>query len=184
MKKIISSIVMLLCAFTAQAADCSEDFSSLSKGKYGTSSEAAVTLPSGEWKVLKMELKESSGVKQFTFSSGTGSYLITPAMDDPGKIAVNFGSGGNNKLTISYSVNGGSWQTLQEISTGGSGAKSFSGKTGLDGENNVRFRFVGSSSNTYVSKVTIKPSVIEPDTDDPTYITEGAWVPTKPFPTA
>ncbi|MBQ9203712.1 MAG: hypothetical protein IJ155_05675 [Prevotella sp.] len=184
MKKIISSIVMLLCAFTAQAADFSEDFSSLSKGKYGTSSEAAVTLPSGEWKVLKMELKESSGVKQFTFSSGTGSYLITPAMDDPGKIAVNFGSGGNNKLTISYSVNGGSWQTLQEISTGGSGAKSFSGKTGLDGETNVRFRFVGSSSNTYVSKVTIKPSVIEPDTDDPTYITEGAWVPTKPFPTA
>ena len=184
MKKLISGIVMLLCAFTAQAADFSEDFSSLAKGKYGSSSEAAVTLPSGEWKVLKMELKESSGVKQFTFSSGSSSYLITPAMDDPGKIAVNFGSGGNNKLTISYSINGGSWQTLQEISTGGSGAKSFSGKTGLDGEANVRFRFVGSSSNTYVSKVTIKPSVIEPDTDDPTYITEGAWVPTKPFPTA
>lgn len=174
--------MLLCCAFAAQAAtDLTEDFSSLANGKYGTNSEQAVTLPSGEWKALKME-KKSNG--QFTFSSGTGSYLITPELDDPGKINVNWGSGGSNKLIISYSINGGAWQQLTEQSSGGSGAKSYSAKTGLDGETNVRFRFAGSSSNTYVSKVTIKSTIQEPDTDDPTYITEGAWVPTKPFPTA
>ena len=132
-----------------------------------------------------MELKESNGVKQFTFSNGTSSYLITPALDDPEKIFVDWGSGGNNKLTISFSINDGAWQKLAEISSGGSGAKSFSAKTGLDNQTNVRFRFVGSSSNTYVSKVVIKSANVTPvDPDDPTYITEGTWVPTKPFPTA
>lgn len=174
--------MLLCCAFAAQAAtDITEDFSSLANGKYGTNSEQAVTLPSGEWKALKME-KKSNG--QFTFSSGTGSYLITPELDDPGKINVNWGSGGSNKLTISYSINGGAWVQLTEQSSGGSGARSYGAKTGLDGETNVRFRFVGSSSNTYVTKVTIKSTIQEPDTDDPTYITEGTWVPTKPFPTA
>ncbi len=186
MNKILSTIVLLLCAFGAQAADLSENFSSVPKGKYGTSSGAAtLSLPSGDWEVLKMEMKENSGQKQFTFSSGTSSYLITPALDDPGKIAVDWGSGGNNKLTISYSVNLGAWQQLAEISSGGSGAKSYSAKTGLDGLSNVRFRFVGSSSNTYVSKVSIKSAnVIPVDPDDPTYITEGVWVPVKPFPAA
>ena len=185
MKKLISSIALLFCAFVAQAqTDFKEDFSSLAKGKYGTSSEQAVTLPSGEWKALKMELKENSGVKQFTFSSGSGSYLITPALDDPGKISVDWGSGGSNKLTISYSVNNGAWQQLAEISSGGSGAKSYGAKTGLDDKTNVRFRFVGSSSNTYVSKVVIKSANTQPEVDDPTYITEGTWVPTKAFPTA
>ena len=185
MKKIISCIALLLCAFVAQAADITEDFSSLAKGKYGASTEQSVTLPSGEWKALKMELKENSGVKQFTFTSGSGSYLITPAIDDPGKIAVNWGSGGNNKLTISYSVNGGAWQQLAEISSGGSGAKSYGAKTGLDGQTNVRLRFVGSSSNTYVTKITVKSaSVVPVDPDDPSYITEGVWEPYKPFPEA
>ena len=185
MKKILSSIALLLCAFVAQAADLSEDFSSLAKAKYGTNGEETVSLPSGEWKALKMELKESSGKKQFTFSSGTSSYLITPALDDPGKFTVDWGSGGNNKLTISYSVNGGAWQQLAEISSGGSGAKSYGAKTNLDGETNVRFRFVGSSSNTYVTKITIKSaSVVPVDPDDPSYITEGVWEPYKPIPAA
>ena len=131
-----------------------------------------------------MKLNENNGVKQFTFTSGTSSYLITPALDDPGKITVDWGSGGNNKMVISYSVNDGAWQQLAEISSGGSGAKSYSAKTNLDGQTNVRFRFVGSSSNTYVTKIVIKSaSVVPVDPDDPTYITEGVWVPTKPFPT-
>ena len=186
MKKIISCITLLLCAFTAQAADFSEDFSTLPKGKYGTGSNGAVTLslPSGDWEALKMEMKENNGVKQFTFSNGTSSYLITPVIDDPGKIAVEWGSGGSNKLVISYSVNYGAWQQLAEISSGGSGAKSYSAKTGLDEKTNVRFRFVGSSSNTYVTKITIKSVNATPVDDDPTYITEGVWVPTKPFPAA
>ncbi|MBQ7509299.1 MAG: hypothetical protein IJT53_00060 [Prevotella sp.] len=185
MKKILSSIALLLCTFVAQAADLSEDFSSLSKGKYGANNAVTLSLPSGDWEALKMELKENNGVKQFTFSSGTSSYLITPALDDPGKISVDWGSGGSNKLVINYSVNDGAWQQLAEIASGGSGAKSYSAKTGLDGETNVRFRFVGSSSNTYVSKVVIKSANVVPvDPEDPTYITEGTWVPTKAFPTA
>lgn len=131
-----------------------------------------------------MEMKENNGVKQFTFSSGNNSYLITPALDDPGKISIDWGSGGNNKLVISYSVNYGAWQQLAEISSGGSGAKSYAAKTNLDGQTNVRFRFVGSSSNTYVTKVIIKSVNVQPEVDDPTYITDGVWVPTTPFPAA
>ena len=185
MKKFLSSIALLLCAFIAQAADLSEDFSSLAKAKYGANSQETISLPSGEWKALKMELKESSGKKQFTFTSSTSSSLITPALDDPGKITVDWGSGGNNKLIISYSINGGAWQQFAEISSVGSGAKSYGAKTNLDGETNVRFRFVGSSSNTYVTKVTIKSaSVVPVDPDDPSYVTEGVWEPYKPIPAA
>ena len=185
MKKILSSIALLLCAFVAQATDLSENFSSLAKGKYGTNSAETLSLPSGDWQALKMELKENNGVKQFTFYNGTSSCLITPALDDPGKITVDWGTGGNNKLVVSYSVNDGAWQQLAEVSSGGSGAKTFSTKTALDGQTNVRFRFVGSSSNTYVSKIVIKSTnVIPVDPDDPTYITEGTWEPTKPIPAA
>ena len=186
MKKLFTSIILLCCAFVAQAADLSENFSSLTKGTtYGSSSAETVSLPSGNWQALKMKLNENNGVKQFTFTGGTSSYLITPALDDPGKITVDWGSGGNNKMVISYSVNDGAWQQLAEISSGGSGAKSYSAKTNLDGQTNVRFRFVGGSSNTYVTKIVIKSaSVVPVDPDDPTYITEGVWVPTKAFPTA
>ena len=186
MKKLFTSIILLFCAFVAQAADLSENFSSLTKGTtYGSSSAETVSLPSGNWQALKMKLNENNGVKQFTFTSGTSSYLITPALDDPGKITVDWGTGGNNKLVISYSINNGAWQQLAEVSSGGSGVKSYSAKTGLDGQTNVRFRFVGSSSNTYVTKVVIKSANVVPvDPDDPTYITEGVWVPTKAFPAA
>ena len=185
MKKLTTFLSMLLCAVMAQAADLNENFSSLANATYGSSSEQTVTLPSGEWKALKMQMKTSSGVKQFTFTGGSNSYLITPALDDPGKITVDWGSGGSNKMTVSYSLNGGAWQELTQQNSGGSGAKSFSLKTGLDGEDNVRFKFVGSSSNTYVTKIVIKSaSVVPVDPDDPTYITEGVWVPTKEFPAA
>ena len=186
MKKILATIALLFCAFVVQAADLSENFSTLTKGTtYGGSAAATVSLPSGDWEVLKMKLNENSGVKQFTFTGGSSSYLITPALDDPGKFSVDWGSGGNNKLTISYSVNGGAWQQLAEISSGGSGAKSYGAKTGLDGQTNVRLRFVGSSSNTYVTKITVKSaSVVPVDPDDPSYITEGVWEPYKPIPEA
>lgn len=177
-------MVALVLSMGISAADLNENFSSLAKGKYGSSAEQEITLTSGSWKALKMELKENSGVKQFTFTSGSSSALITPALDDPGKFSVEWGSGGNNKLTISYSIDGGAWQQLTEISSGGSGAKSYGAKTNLDGKTNVRFKFVGSSSNTYVTKITVKSVNVVPETDDPTYITEGVWVPTKPFPTA
>ena len=186
MKKILATVALLFCAFVVQAADLSENFSTLTKGTtYGGSAAATVSLPSGDWEVLKMKLNENSGVKQFTFTGGSSSYLITPALDDPGKFSVDWGSGGNNKLTISYSVNGGAWQQLAEISSGGSGAKSYGAKTGLDGQTNVRLRFVGSSSNTYVTKITVKSaSVVPVDPDDPSYITEGVWEPYKPIPEA
>ncbi len=184
MKKLTTLLGCLLCAMTMQAADLTEDFSTLANSTYGGSSEQAVTLPTGTWTMFKVKVQTSSNVKQAVFNGGSSSYLITPTLDDPGKIAVNWGSGGSNKLTISYSIDGGAWQTLTEQSSGGSGARTYSGKTGLDGKSNVRFRFAGSSSNTYVSKVTIKSSAVEPDTDDPTYITEGTWVPYKPIPAA
>ena len=185
MKKMLSCIALLLCAFSAQAADMSENFSSIEKGRYGANNAVTLSIPSGDWKALKMEMKENNGVKQFTFSNSSSSYLITPTLDDPDKISVDWGSGGNNKLVISYSINDGAWQQLAEISSGGSGAKSFSARTHLDGETNVRFRFVGSSTNTYVTKIIIKSANNAPVIPDgPTYITEGVWVPTKAFPTA
>ena len=189
MKKIFSLIAFFILhssIFTANADNLlKEDFSTIDKTTYGSSSEESVTLPSGEWKAYKMQLKENNSVRQFNFNGGNSSYLITPALDDPGKITVEWGSGGSNKLTVSYSIDGGAWQELTQQNSGGSGAKSFGMKTGLDEKTNVRFRFSGSSSNTYVSKVTVKSaSAVPVDPDDPTYITEGVWVPVKPFPTA
>ncbi|MBR0048718.1 MAG: hypothetical protein IJP74_05270 [Prevotella sp.] len=185
MKRLLIIIGVMLCAFAVQAEDFTEDFSTIQKGKYGANGEETVSMPSGQWKALKMEMKENNGAKQFVFSGGTASYLVTPAVADPAKITLNWGSGGNNKLAISYSVDNGAWQQLDEISSGGSGTKTYTAKTGLDGQANVRFRFAGSSTNTYVSKVVIKSATVIPvDPDDPTYITEGVWVPTKPFPAA
>ena len=63
MKKLLSSIALLLCAFSAQAADLSEDFSSLAKGRYGTNGAITLSIPSGDWEALKMEMKENNGVK-------------------------------------------------------------------------------------------------------------------------
>ena len=170
MKKMLSYIAVLLCAFSAHAqTDFKEDFSSLPKAKYGTNGAVTLSIPSGDWEALKMEMKENNGVRQFTFSNSTSSYLITPVLDDPGQISIDWGSGGSNKLVICYSVNFGAWQQLAEISSGGAGAKSYSAKTGLDGKNNVRFRFVGSSSNTYVTKVTIK------SVKTPSRVLTGGW---------
>ena len=172
---------MLLCsAFAAQAANLQEDFSTLTKSTYGSIAEEIVSLNSGTWLFFKIGYSN----KQVKFTSGSASCIETPLLDDPGKIAVEWGSGGSNKLIIKYYIDGGAWQTLVEASSGGSGARSYSGKTGLDGKKNVRFRFSGSSSNTYVTKITIKSTNVVPESDDPTYVTEGEWVPYKPFPTA
>lgn len=178
MKKLFTTIMLLCCAFAAQAVDLKEDFSTLTKNSYGGSAEETVTLTSGDWKFFKIGYSN----KQVKFTSSTSSYIETPALDDPGKIAVEWGSGGSNKLIVTYSVDGGAWQTLVESPSGGSGAKSYSGKTGLDGKTNVKFRFTGNNSNVYVTKITIKSAVVIPESDDPTYVTEGAWVPTKDFP--
>lgn len=178
MKKLFTTIMLLCCAFAAQAVDLKEDFSTLTKNSYGGSAEETVTLTSGDWKFFKIGYSN----KQVKFTSSTSSYIETPALDDPGKIAVDWGSGGSNKLIVKYSVDGGAWQTLVESPSGGTGAKSYSGMTGLDGKTNVKFRFTGNNSNVYVTKITIKSAVVIPENDDPTYVTEGAWVPTKDFP--
>ena len=180
MKKFFTTIMLLCCAFAAQAVDLKEDFSTLTKNSYGNIAEEIVSLNSGAWLFFKIGYSN----KQVKFTSGSASCIETPLLDDPGKIAVEWGSGGSNKLIIKYSIDGGAWQTLVEASSGGSGARSYSGKTGLDGKKNVRFRFSGSSSNTYVTKITIKSTNVVPESDDPTYVTEGEWVPYKPFPTA
>ena len=93
-KTLIIISILTFGWLTAQAADMSEDFSSLAKGRYGSNNKVTLSIPSGDWEALKMELKENNGVKQFTFSNGTSSYLITPALDDPEKIFVDWGSGG------------------------------------------------------------------------------------------
>lgn len=181
MRTLLSCILSLCCTFAVQAEDFTEDFSSLANSKYGANGEQEVALPSGTWTMNKMEAKTSNNVKQLAFTTG-GAYVTTPANGDAGKIAIEYGAGGSKQLTISYSVDGGSWTELDKIVIKGSGTGSYSKKTGLDGQPNVRFRITGSASGVYLTKVTVKSVTVVPEIDDPTYITEGAWVPTRPFP--
>ena len=59
-QKLLSILALLVWGISAQAADLSENFSSLPKGKYGAVAAQTVTLASGDWEVLKMEMKENN----------------------------------------------------------------------------------------------------------------------------
>ena len=78
MKKILSSIALLLVAIMTKAAESefTEDFNTFT-GNY--SSATNVTLPSGAWVVNGVGANTSNGVKSVKFNS-SNAYVISPAI--------------------------------------------------------------------------------------------------------
>ncbi len=183
MKRFIYSMVALVLSMGISAADkVTEDFSSLSGTLSGDKN-----LPSGVWNFSGVGATTSNSVKCLKFSNGT---VITPALDNVAKITFGYRAGGSNKnVEVSYSADGGStWTTIEAftIKSSSSSFTSFSKKTGTDELTGVKFR-IKASDNVYVSSFTATYSdggVTPTDPDDPTYQTNGEWIPVKPIPAA
>lgn len=191
MKKFLLSTLMLLVAVCVSAAETlKENFNTIANGR---NLQGNVELPSGTWQMGGgMVGNVSSGITSVKFNSN-GAYVITPAFDKVAKIGFSYRSGGSNKdIIISYSTDGGtSWTDIEtfRIASSSSSFSSYSKKTGIEDKTGVVFRFKAVSSNCYMDDFVVTFAdenaggpVVDPD--DPTYITEGVWIPVKPIPAA
>lgn len=190
MKKLISCIALLFCALAAQAANdkFTENFEA-GLPSSAPANESSVTLSSGEWKIKGVYGKSDNGSKRLAMS-GNG-YAVTPVLSQPGKVTFSHrASGSGKKLRVEKSTdNGATWTQIGEATVSSStpyGTSSFKCNS-VEEDTQVLIRFTCLSATIYLDDVTItlnSVTTVEPEPDDPTYITEGAWVPTKPFPTA
>ena len=190
MKRLLFSAFLLLCLASPKAATVAkEDFNTL---KNGTAYNGSVTLASGTWQMQGVTGNTSSGVTSVKFNSANAC-IISPSFDNPSKVGFSYRSGGSNKpVTVSYSLDGGkTWTELETftIKSSSSAFAAYSKKTGMDNEEGVCFRISCTASNVYVDNFSVTLSsgeesgpVTEPD--DPTYVTTGIPIPTKPFPAA
>ena len=192
MKKVISLFTLLLCAVMAQAAGdrLTEDFES-GLPSSAPSAETTVQLASGAWRIKGVSANKNNGSNRAQFTNSS-AYLITPAVCQPGKVSFAHRSGGNGKIiTVEKSADGGqTWQPVGQATTSSAstyGNASFKvNATTADTE--VLIRFSANSGSTFIDDVVITlndPADAQPtEPDDPTYVTEGVWVPTKPIPAA
>ena len=166
-----------------------EDFNTL---KNGTTYTGEVSLPSGTWRMNGVTGNTSSGVTAVKFNSSS-AYIISPSYSQVAKVGFLYRSGGSNKdVTVSYSLDGGSsWTDVEtfRISSSSSSFAAYSKKVALAEAESVCFRVKCASSNVYVDDFTVtladeqsgEGDVTVTDPDDPTYITTGVPIPTKPF---
>jgi len=90
-----------------------------------------------------------------------GDTLETPAVDNPVELEFNVDSsnGGNGKTaTISYSIGGGSWMSLDSFTVSTSGSTEtidFTSSPDLSGASDVRFRFESTFFTWYLDDVSI-----------------------------
>lgn len=191
MKRIYTLLVLLLYVGTLMAGNVvKEDFNTLVNG---TSYNGNVNLPSGIWQMAGVTGNVSNGVRTVKFNS-SGAYFVSPSFSHPEKVGFSYRSGGSNKgVEVDVSLDGGeTWNILDKltIKSSSSSFAAYVKKTGVGNEENVMFRISCSASNVYIDDFTVTLSsgdgsdepVVEPD--DPTYITIGIPVPTKPFPAA
>ena len=181
---------MSLCTFADDTFK--EDFDS-GLPTSASSSETSVTLSSGIWRIKSVLGKKDSNNIRALFNAN-GAYLITPALNQPGRVTFNHrSSGAGKKITVEKSIDGGqTWEELGVATTSSAsayGSSSFK-CTSAKEDTEVFIRFTSNSSSTYLDNVEITLNVasdpiVTPDIpEDPTYNSEGVWVPTKPFPEA
>ncbi|MCH5306480.1 MAG: hypothetical protein J1E37_00265 [Prevotella sp.] len=190
MKKLTVLCLLFAMAVGAIAADdkLTENFET-GLPSSAPSSETTVTLSSGQWRIKGVNGKTDNGSYRAAMSSN--GYLITPALNQPGKVTFyHLASGSGKKLIVEKSLDGGAtWTELGTVTVSSStpyGSASFNCKSAEE-DTQVLIRFTCQSSTIYLDEVSItlnSVSSIEPEPDDPTYVTEGVRVPTKPFPTA
>jgi len=186
-------VILLLAVLTtgmAAADSLKEDFEN---GMPASAPSAAtvVTLSTGEWTVKGVYAKSDNGSRRATMSSA-GAYMVTPPLCQPGRVTMKHrASGSGKKLLVEKSVDGGAtWSELGTATVSSStpyGSSSF--KVASDeADRSVLLRFTCQSATIYVDDIEITLDAATPATpsepDDPTYITEGAPIPTKAFPTA
>ena len=193
MKRLTFLFTCLLVAVCSFADDTlTEDFES-GLPTSASSTETTVTLTSGQWRIKNVIGKKDNNSMRALFNAN-GAYLITPPLNQPGRVTFNHrSSGAGKKITVEKSTDGGStWEELGVATTSSAsayGSSSFKCSSAEE-DSEVLIRFTSNSSSTFLDNVEIALNsvdggssvVIEPD--DPTYITEGIWVPTKPFPIA
>ena len=191
MKKIFFNLMLLCSAFAAQAADVfTEDFENGLPTSAPTS-ETKVTLASGEWTIKGIAANKNNGSTRAMFSNSS-AYIITPALNQPGKVSFLHRSGGNGKIiTVEKSTDGGkTWTQLGQVTTSSAsnyGSGSFKVNS-EEADTEVLIRFTTNSGSTFIDdvKVTLNTGteVVPTDPDDPTYVVEGIWKPTKRIPEA
>jgi len=190
MKKIYMLLVFFLVNACAFATDLKEDFET-GLPTSAPSAESTVTLGSGDWKIKGVYAKKDNNSVRATMSSA-GSYLITPVLNQPGRVSfIHRASGSGKKLTVEKSTDGGTTWTELGVSTISSSTPygSSSYKVNSDeADTEVLIRFTCQSATIYLDDITITLNSATPDTpvepEDSTYITVGVPIPTKPFPVA
>lgn len=191
MKKHLFTIALLLVACLTKAADNSlkEDFES-GLPSSAPSAETSVALASGTWLVKGVYVKSDNGSKRATMNNN--GYLVTPTLMQPGKVTFKHRASGSGKqLVVEKSLDGGlTWTALGTATVSSStpyGSSSFKCNS-QEEDTQVLIRFTCKSATIYLDDVEITLNSVsqqpEPEPDDPTYITDGEWVPTKVFPTA
>ncbi len=189
MKKSLLLVLMLLCCAVIHAESFTENFES-GLPTSAPSSETQVTLVSGIWTLKGVCVKKDNGSQRAAMS--TNAYLVTPALSQPQRITFSHRASGNGKtLVVEKSLDGGATWTQLGTSTISSstpyGSSSFKVNS-TEEDTSVLIRFTCQNGTIYLDDIEITINApggstpIEPD--DPTYITEGVPVPTRPFPEA
>lgn len=190
----ISYIVLLFCMLACHAnltfADnFKEDFET-GLPSSAPSSATTVSLASGQWTIKGVYGKKDNNSMRLAMNNN--GYAVTPVLCQPGKVTFyHRASGSGKKLVVEKSTDGGStWTELGTATVSSStpyGSSSFKCNS-QEEDREVIIRFTCQSGTIYLDDITITLNSAseqpQPEPEDPTYITEGVPVPTKPFPTA
>jgi hypothetical protein len=185
----ILTALFMVCSLVF-ADSLTEDFES-GMPPQAPSAETTVTLSSGVWRLKGVYGKSDNNSRRATMSSN-GAYLITPPLCQPGRVTMKHrASGSGKKLTVEKSADGGAtWTEIGTATVSSStpyGISSFKVDSSEE-DTEVLLRFTCQSATIYLDDIdiTLNSAITEIPTepDDPTYVTEGVPVPTRPFPAA
>lgn len=184
MKKTVLTLIALIMAVGMSATDFTETFTGLNSS---TATDGTHRFDLGEWTFSGM----AYGSSALKFNT-SGAYIISPALDNITRLSFTYRSGGSNKkITVSYSTDGIDWTEIDNftIASSSSSFATWTKNVALGNLTGVRFRILAASSNCYIKVFKASDNAAGDDdnhdyTDDPTYKTDGVWVPTKAFPEA
>lgn len=182
MKRLYCLLALLFLTVGLQATEYREPFTELTSSQV-TDGTHQLTL--GTWTFTGMSLSS----KQLKFNA-SNAQLISPRFDHISRLSFGYRSGGSNKvMTIAYSTDGTTWTDLGQLTIASSSStySTYSKETGLGDVEGVQFR-IAATSNSYIRDFTVSDDAAEGGnggvdyTDDPSYKTEGVWVPVKEIP--
>lgn len=157
MRKIYSTILLLLVVVSVSAANLKEDFET-GLPTSAPSAETTVTLSSGDWIISGVYGKKDNNSMRATMSKA-GAYLITPVLCQPGNISFNHrASGSGKKLLVEKSLDGG--QTWTEIGTSTVSSSTPYGMSSYNAnsaeeDTEVLIRFTAQDATIYLDDISI-----------------------------